>query len=164
MQDREHTACCGLYCGDCVPANQSLFDAAERLRQVLEDTQFDEYARFKSAKNRTFESFGVFKEVLNAILALRCDRTCPNGGGRPACPIRTCAHQKGMDGCWQCEFVETCGLLEPLSTCHGDTPKHNLRMVRRYGVANWAHKRGRHYLWQESEEHRSDGGNQDGTT
>ena len=148
MQDKEHTACCGLYCGDCIPANESLFEAAGRLRQVLEDTQFDEYARFKSVKNRLFESYGVFKEVLHAILTLRCPRTCPTGGGRPDCPIRTCAHQKGLDGCWQCPSFESCELLEPLSACHGDTHRHNLRMVRQYGVTSWSHKRGRHYLWQ----------------
>lgn len=151
MQDREYTACCGLYCGDCIPMNQSLFEAAERFRRVLDGTQFEEYARFKSARNKTFESFGVFKEVLDAILTLQCDRTCPEGGGRSDCPIRNCARQKGLEGCWQCPSFENCELLAPLSACHGDTHRHNLRMVKQYGVANWSHKRGKHYLWQESD-------------
>jgi hypothetical protein len=156
MQDRERTACCGLYCGDCIPANESLFEATERLRQVLEDTQFDEYARYKSIKDKTFESFGVFKEVLGAILSLQSSRTCPNGGGKLDCPIRNCARQEGLEGCWQCGSFETCELLEPLSACHGDTHRHNLRMVKQYGVTNWSHKRGTHYLWQRPGECDSD--------
>jgi hypothetical protein len=27
-------------------------------------------------------------------------------------------------------------------------------MVRQYGVENWSHERGRHYLWQKPEEPR----------
>ncbi len=95
--DRERTACCGLYCGDCIPANDSFFESAERLRQLLEETRFEEYARYKSVKNNAFES---------------------------------------------------CELLEPLCACHGDTHRHNLRMVKQYGVDNWSHKRGTHYRWQ----------------
>jgi hypothetical protein len=148
MQDRERTACCGLYCGDCIPANKSLFEAAATLQQILEDTQFAEYARYKSEKNKTFGSYGVFQEVLDAILTLRCSRTCPNGGGRPDCPIRNCAREKSLEGCWQCGSFETCELLEPLCAAHGNTHRHNLRMVRQYGVAAWSHKRGTHYLWQ----------------
>jgi hypothetical protein len=154
--DKERTACCGLYCGDCIPANEALFDTADRLKQQLEDCRFDEYAKYKSTSNRVFESFAVFGEVLDAILTLRCTRTCPNGGGRPDCPIRCCARQKGLEGCWQCTAFDTCGLLEPLCACHGDTPRHNLRMVRQYGVENWAHKRGRHYLWRKTGEHKAD--------
>ncbi|MGE5296176.1 MAG: DUF3795 domain-containing protein [Solirubrobacterales bacterium] len=149
--DRERTACCGLYCGDCIPANDSLFETAAKLRQLLEDTQFAEYARYKSIGNKTFGSYGTFTEVLGAILALRCPRTCPNGGGRPDCPIRGCARRKGMEGCWQCAVFETCELLEPLCACHGDTHRHNLRIVKQYGVENWSHKRGTHYIWPKSQ-------------
>jgi hypothetical protein len=133
-----------------------LYDAAERLKQILRSCQFEVYAKLKSASNSVFESFGIFEEVLDAILALRCAKTCPNGGGRLDCPIRNCAHQKGMEGCWQCRAFETCELLKPLSVCHGDTVRHNLRMVRQYGATSWAHKRGRHYLWQKPEEHQID--------
>ena len=158
MQDRERTACCGLYCGDCLPANESLFEAAERLRKILDDVQFDEYARYKSKKDRVFESYGIFQEVLQAIPALRCSQTCPNGGGRPDCPIRTCARRKDLEGCWQCGSFETCGLLEPLVAAHGDTLRHNLRMVRQHGVTNWSHKRGRHYRWQRTNPCQADEG------
>jgi len=145
--DRERTACCGLCCEDCIPSNRVLFDAAERLRAELEKCQFDEYARYKSRGNRTFEQFETFRAVLDATLTLRCPAPCSRGGGRPNCPIRDCAHGKKLDGCWQCAAFETCELLEPLCACHGDTHRHNLRMIRQHGVENWSHQRGTHYVW-----------------
>ncbi len=145
--DREQTACCGLYCGDCIPSNRRLFDAAERLREELEKCQFDRYAQYKSQSNRTFGQFGTFHVVLDAILTLRCSRPCFQGGGRSDCPIRHCVHGKGMKGCWQCTDFETCALLEPMAACHGDTLKHNLRAIRQLGPEHWAHRRGPHYVW-----------------
>ncbi|RPJ28159.1 MAG: DUF3795 domain-containing protein [Planctomycetaceae bacterium] len=152
--DREQTACCGLYCGDCIPANQSLFNAAASLGQQLEDCQFEKYAEYKSARNETFDAYQTFREVLDAILTLQCPKTCFHGGGNPHCAIRTCARQKGLEGCWQCEGFETCGTLKVMSPCHGDTMQHNLQMIRQHGVERWSHTRGRHYVWQKSNQQR----------
>jgi len=150
--DKEQTACCGLYCGDCIPAQRPLFDAAERLRQELEKCRFGAYAQYKSKGNKIFDQFGTFRAVLDAILTLPCPKPCFHGGGRPDCPIRACARAKGLEGCWQCTALETCSLLEPLAACHGDTVKHNLRTIRQFGVAHWADKRGKHYLWSGAQE------------
>jgi hypothetical protein len=46
--DREFTA----YCGDCIPSNQELFSAAEKLKEKLDEEQFDRYAALKSRSNR----------------------------------------------------------------------------------------------------------------
>jgi hypothetical protein len=150
--DKEETACCGLYCGDCIPSHRSLFDAAEKLRAELEKCQFDKYAQYKSQGNRTFDRFGTFQEVLDAILTVRCPGPCFHGGGRSDCRIRACVREKKMEGCWQCTVFETCSLLEPMSACHGDTVKHNLRMIRQFGVENWARRRGKHYVWTQADE------------
>ena len=152
--DRERTACCGLYCADCIPSNQSLFDAAATLRQQLDDCQFEKYAEYKSRRDETFGAYPAFREVLDAILTLRCPKTCFHGGGNPNCTIRACAHQKGLEGCWACESFETCENLEIMHACHGDTVKHNLRMIRQHGVDNWSHTRGKHYVWQGSDRRR----------
>jgi mannose-6-phosphate isomerase-like protein (cupin superfamily) len=152
--DREQTACCGLCCGDCIPSNRPLFDAAEKLKQELEKCQFGAYAKYKSKSNRAFADFGIFQEVLDALLTLPCSKPCSQGGGRPDCPIRACACGKGMDGCWKCTASETCTLLEPLSAAHGDTVKHNLRAIKQHGVENWTHVRGKHYVWAETEDPR----------
>lgn len=146
--DREQTACCGLYCGDCIPANHALFDTAGTLRQQLDDCRFDEYARYKSARNKAFSGYPAFRELLDAILTLQCPATCYHGGGNPDCVIRACAREKRLEGCWQCAGFETCDRLAPMCAAHGDTVKHNLRMIRQHGVEHWSHARGTHYVWQ----------------
>lgn len=149
--DREQTAYCGLYCGDCIPSRGPLFEAAERLKAELGKCQFDRYAQYKSQGNKTFGGFATFRSVLDAVLTLRCAKPCFQGGGRADCPIRACAQRKTLEGCWQCTEFERCTLLEPMASCHGDTLKHNLRTIRRLGVEHWAHQRGPHYLWPETE-------------
>ena len=146
-KDGKYTAYCGLYCGDCIPFNQKLFDAAERLKEQLEQRKFDEYARLKSKKNEVFSNYEVFVKVLSGLIELRCTKTCVNNGGKPDCSIRNCVRKKGIKGCWQCSGFEICELLEQLSAYHGDTPQNNLQLIKEYGVENWADKRGRHYVW-----------------
>ncbi len=145
--DSKRTAYCGLYCGDCIPFNQPLFDTAEKLRKELQKQQFDKYEGLKAQENPAFNDYETFVRVLSALIELRCTKTCRDGGGRPDCKIRNCARKKAVEGCWECSNFETCELLEPLSDYHGATPKNNLRLIKEYGIENWADKRGRHYVW-----------------
>jgi hypothetical protein len=46
--DKRFTACCGLLCGDCIPARKSLFEVAGHLEDLLKELQFEEYARLKA--------------------------------------------------------------------------------------------------------------------
>jgi hypothetical protein len=147
--EREVTAYCGLYCGDCIPSNQSLFDAAEKLREELDGRQFDKYAELKGKNNDVFNDYGTFKKVLSELMALRCAKACINGGGNPDCKIRGCVRGKGLNGCWECPDFESCELLEPLSLYHGDTRRCNLRLIKEYGIEGWADKRGIHYVWDD---------------
>lgn len=148
MNERDDfTAYCGLYCGDCIPFNQSLFDTAEKLKEELDKRQFDKYPRLKSRKNRVFDYYEVFKNVLSELIGLRCAKTCVNNGGNPDCNIRGCVRAKELKGCWECPNFEDCELLKPLTAYHGDTPRQNLRLLKRYGLENWADKRGKHYIW-----------------
>ncbi len=124
-----------------------MFDTAEKLRERLQKVQFDKYAELKSKENEIFDDYGVFMSVLSELIKLRCMKTCVSDGGRLDCSIRNCVRKKGIEGCWQCSGFENCELLEQLSTYHGDTPKNNLRLINEYGIENWADKRGRHYIW-----------------
>ena len=145
--DSECTAYCGLYCGDCIPFNQPLFDTAEKLKEQLQKVQFDKYAELKSEGNEVFTDYEVFIKVLSEIIKLRCNKTCVNNGGKTNCNIRNCVRKKGIEGCWECTDFEDCELLKPLSVYHGATPQNNLRLIKEYGIENWADKRGRHYVW-----------------
>lgn len=145
--DSECTAYCGLFCSDCIPFNQVLFDAAEKLRKELHERQFDKYAGLKAKENPVFNDYETFVRVLSALIELRCTKTCRENGGRPDCKIRNCACKKAIEGCWECSNFEICELLQPLVLYHGDTPQNNLRLIKKYGIENWADKRGKHYVW-----------------
>ena len=145
-EDRKFTAYCGLYCGDCIPFNQQLFDVAEKLKEDLAKVQFSKYAELKSRRNKVFDNYNTFTDVLSELINLRCRNTCINGGGNSDCRLRDCVRKKGLAGCWECRDFEDCELLEP-SAFHGDTRRYNLRLIKEYGINNWADKRGKHYVW-----------------
>jgi len=136
-----------LCCGDCIPFNQGLSETAKKLKERLQEVQFDKYTELKVKENPVLNDYETFVRVLSALTELRCTKTCRENGGKPDCKIRDCARDKGLKGCWECSNFETCERLEPLSVYHGDTPKHNLRLIKEYGIENWADKRRRHYIW-----------------
>ncbi len=145
--ESKYTAYCGLYCGDCIPFNQPLFDTAEKLREELQKQQFDKYVGLKAKENPVLNDYETFVRVLSSLIELRCRKICRENGGKPDCKIRDCAREKGVEGCWECSDFEGCELLKPLSGYHGDTLKNNLRLIKKYGIENWADKRGKHYVW-----------------
>lgn len=142
-----YTACCGLYCGDCIPSRETLFEPAQALADELDRLDFARYAALKASRDDAFADYEHFRTYLSAVATLRCPGPCADGGGKKECAIRDCAGNKGYVGCWECNAFETCKLLEPFTAFHGETPRNNLRLIREYDVDNWAGLRGPHYLW-----------------
>ena len=52
--DEYLTAYCGLRLADCIPSCEELFALVDRLDQMLEQLQFDQYAKLKSAQHKEF--------------------------------------------------------------------------------------------------------------
>lgn len=148
MTDINCTACCGLYCKDCIPANRALYETAGKLESLLSDLNFDKYAAYKAGGNTAFAGYPTFAAVLQAIKGLECRKVCGDGGGKPGCAVRKCAKEKNFAGCWECGAFRECGLLAPLKANHEDL-EHNLAMIAEHGADDWAPKRGRHYRWDE---------------
>jgi hypothetical protein len=117
------------------------------LQENLQKRRFDEYARIKARANKLFEKYAEFTEFLQAIINLKCNTSCRNGGGKAVCPIRDCAQSKGLQGCWECELRQECELLTPLSHIHPNIYYH-LDLIARTGVDNWSTGRRHHYLWE----------------
>jgi hypothetical protein len=152
--DNRLTSYCGLYCKDCIPSRSDLYNLAARLQAVLSELKFDRYAELKAGQTYWSESNAIFKdyprfiEVLQAIRGLECRSTCREGGGWKGehCPVRNCAIDKGMTGCWECNEYITCGRLEPLLKFHPNLAYH-LELIKTEGVDRWADKRRGHYPW-----------------
>jgi len=151
MDQRRYTAYCGLYCRDCIPGKSDLFRAARELEQQLDEAGFGKYARVKAAKAVVFEDYAMFADVLDAITQLECPGPCREGGGNADCAVRACAIKKHHAGCWECEDLRGCSLLDPLRRFHGDNIDHNLEMIRQFGPDNWAEHRAKHYPWSRTD-------------
>ena len=151
MNDAERTSFCGLWCGDCIPATEKLYEITQELNQLLIETGFKNYADFKSKKVSEFKDYDTFINVLNAFEKLHCYNYCRNGpcseaGCNTSCKIRVCVIEKGFQGCWECDTYSSCEHIENMKGFHPDI-KHNLNMIKEHGIDKWKNYRGKHYNW-----------------
>ncbi len=103
------------YCGLCEECPLGLGDFQEivsRLREYV--------TRFRSnwwehcfPKENGF-SFVEFRKALDWFLARQDCPGCQGGRGFPDCPIRVCAMERHLAGCYQCDDLEACDKFEHL--------------------------------------------------
>ena len=156
IEEIELIGYCGLYCGDCIRYRSKASDLARELLCELHATEFDKYAAIKSNSVdqldavKKFEHYGECCKVLEAIAALQCNSPCRIGGGcgPPPCDVLACCREKGFDGCWQCHEFEKCGKFESFRAIYGDSPRQNLRTVKKFGLDKWVGHRHKCYIWQ----------------
>jgi len=141
---RDLVAYCGLYCDDCMAREGKIADLATELERELKKAGFE---RFVDAVSdvpffKALKKYPDFNEVLDVLKKSRCTKTCKEGGANPACEVRICCKEKGIEGCWVCgEFVE-CEKLVFLEGVHGIAHIRNLRRLKRNGVAEFV--KGKH--------------------
>ena len=147
-EEKELTAYCGLYCGDCIRYKNKASKLALDLKEELQRVQFEKYAKVKSMFVNEFKNYKECIEVLEAIADLQCNNTC-RGGGCPTfkCKIIDCCRTKGLKGCWECNEFENCKELDFLEPFHGDLPKKNLRKIKELGLENWLEHREKFFKW-----------------
>lgn len=138
--NRALLAYCGLYCGDCVIRNGAIADLSKLLLTKLDKGRFRRVGPGLATLFREFralENTAQCCECLQALSALRCGKTCREGGGSPRCAIRTCCRKKGFEGCWECEAFEQCPKLAYLEPVNGDAVLRNIRNIRKVGMARF---------------------------
>lgn len=135
MNENENLiAYCGLYCGDCFNRKGEIADLARDLRKKLREAKFNRASQGLSKYFKEFKNYEQCYEVLGAMVKLRCNRVCQDGGGSPFCKIRKCCQKKGINGCWECDEFETCVKLNFLEPVHEDAHIKNLRKIRKKGI------------------------------
>ena len=85
-EEKELTAYCGLYCGNCIRYKSKASKLALDLQEELQRVQFDKYAEVKSIFVEELKNYKECVEVLDAIAELQCYNTCRGGG----CPTFKC--------------------------------------------------------------------------
>lgn len=145
----ELTACCGIYCPDCIHYRNKQSKMAGELRDELKKVGFDEYAAVKSPFGKELDHYPDFIKVLEAIAGYYCEQTCRVQGGcfSGPCKIMTCCREKGFAGCWECAELEACDQFDFLEPRCGDMPKNNIRKIKEKGLENWIPHRQKYYKW-----------------
>lgn len=156
MDCRDKTAYCGLYCSDCIPGDQRIYDAVEKTLAIFDEVGMERYAAFSAQKSKVFEQYPQAIAVLGEILKLKCSGSCRRGpdsvlGCMPDCPIRVCVLGKTYDGCWECPDHRTCVKLERLKGFHPSI-NETLEAIAVGGVEGWVSHRLPHYPWSKERE------------
>lgn len=149
MKERDFTAYCGLYCGDCIRYQSRASELAEELLNEIEKIKLAEYAKVKQFHEKEFGNFDTFVPLLHSISEIKCETPCRlgKGGCGSKCEIIECMHFKAFEGCWECSEFEQCNKLDFLKPYHGDAPLNNLRKIKELGIENWAKTREKCYPW-----------------
>ena len=92
--ERQYITYCGLYCGHCF-SRTHVAPTAAVLRDYMKRQGFETFGPYMP----NFTEFWAFLKVL--IEAEGCPG-CRKNGGNPACKIRTCAREKGVEACPLC--------------------------------------------------------------
>ena len=149
MEDKNLTAYCGLYCGDCIRFKCRASDLSALLLDELERSHFQEYSKVKRYHAKELEHYESMITALKGISAIKCEVSCRLGGDgcNGSCQITKCVKDKAIEGCWECTEFEACNKLDFLKPFHGDAPLKNLRKIREFGIGSWARYREKCYPW-----------------
>ncbi len=134
-ENKNLTGYCGLYCGDCFSYPGTIADMARDIRKELRKTKFDTIAKVVPFKE--FKYYKECYECLGAMVRLRCNKACRDGGGPPVCKIRACCQKNGYKGCWECDEFDGCKKMQFLEVVHKDAHIKNLNKIKRVGVEEW---------------------------
>jgi len=104
---KDQVGFCGIWCGSCVVGNGALRELTKRYEKVIKDYGLEGWAP------KNFD----FKEFLKGLASIQNMPLCPGcrkGGGRDNCEMKTCASDKGIADCNECNQPETCKHRETL--------------------------------------------------
>jgi hypothetical protein len=98
---------CGIWCGSCVAGNGALRELTKKYNEIIKNYGLEAWAP------KDFD-FKEFTKGLASIQAVPLCQGCLKGGGRPNCEMRTCASNKNIADCSECDQTEACKNSETL--------------------------------------------------
>ncbi len=172
--DKTFVCPCGLTCCDCLFYKTEIYETASKLKTLIKESQIDLFLGLLSKNEswnamaehlgedadqigqhlRPFRKMPDFLEVLDAIIKIRCKRTCQEAGGcsfagiTHECLALKCIKSKGYNGCWDCSEVKNCDKLKFLKRSYGETIEGNLGIIKEKGVNALKPRGNKYYAWQ----------------
>lgn len=121
---------CGLYCSLCAQRSR-IPQQARQLQESLHEEGFADFYQYMPEMKEAFPPFWHFLQTL-----AKFDCSCRTGmGGPPDCKIRSCAKQKEITVCPQCEKYP-CTLIEALAE-HYPTLIQDGKRLQKIGLERW---------------------------
>lgn len=127
---------CGIWCGSCAGGNGAIVELARRFEELAGRQRLEKWV----PKNFDFQEF---MKGLASIKAMSLCPGCRKGGGNPACKVRICALQKGVNECSSCEALLECRNFEQLEN---ENPKRKQFLLDMKGasrselIAKWTNE------------------------
>ena len=127
--NKEYMCYCGLYCENC-SVKARVEPAAKVLYEEMKRAGFEGIIRFMP-NGEGFWSF--LKDAAENDICVSCKS---GKGGNPACPIRICAKEKGVEMCALCGEYP-CGKFGDASAMHTKWHQDNI-LLRGQGMEAWS--------------------------
>lgn len=139
MNESDKVAYCGLFCGDCIIKDQKIGEMAQKVLKIIDTPEFQKLSNglpiISSDVWGKLKHIHEVKPVLEAMCNLDCDRSCKEGGGGSSCEIRICCKGKNLSGCWECEKMENCSVLDTIFPINQGSNIKNMKIIREKGMS-----------------------------
>lgn len=165
---------CGLNCNDCMFHKKEIYEAASKLKEIIDKSQINIFLSIMSKTEvnssvarhlnedpkifddyfKMFGKFPDFLEVLDGLINIQCKTTCQEAGGcsmcgsTKKCDTIKCITEKKLNGCWECQENETCSKLSFQRISYGKTIDENFKIINEQGIESVPSRDGDYYEWQ----------------
>ena len=126
--DKNYICYCGLYCENCA-VKAKVKPKALSLLEEMKKAGFESFIN-QIPGGETFWPF--LKTMAENGMCL----SCKEGGGNPACPVRICAKEKGVEMCALCDSYP-CGKFDAFFQGY-PVLKNDNNILREKGMEAWA--------------------------
>ena len=172
--ERKYVCACGLICSDCLFYKKDFFEAANTMKNLIDEYRFDFFYNLLSRKEvnaqiaehlnqdkaefqdmfTIFEKMPDFVKTLEAIIKIQCKNTCREkngctiGGITHSCEVIECVNKKNIEGCWKCSENKTCTKLSFQKKSYGKTITENFDKLEKEGMDSLKSRGNQYYVWQ----------------
>jgi len=138
MTEANDVAYCGLFCGECIIKDGKIGELSQKLLRIIDAPEFTKLSKglpiISSDLWENLKHVQEAKPVLEAMCKLDCVCLCKEGGGSSSCEIRICCKKNNLNGCWECEKMENCKVLNAISPVNQGSNIKNMRIIRKEGM------------------------------
>jgi hypothetical protein len=126
--DKKYICYCGLYCENCA-VKVKIQPAAKTLYEEMKKSGFEEIINYIPGGDKFWP---FLKNMADPGICV----SCIGGGGNPACAVRICAKEKGVEICALCDLYP-CDKFDRFFAGYRVLMQDNI-LFREHGIDAWA--------------------------